>query len=548
MSGVPGLPALEQLKESTTCSICLELMTDPVIVCKNVHTYDRHCITAWGKKTCPECRGPLLTQFLPHRLVSQNIEIYQKAMGKNQTPSLASRVQPPTPPKVQPAVSRCPVIEAVQEGDETAVRELIKKGANINHTHAAGGNAIFYAKTRGIVERLLEAGAKVRCAPLNRELQEQAVFLNAVAQDNLVTAKEMLENGLCDINGYGQQSPGQPVSRLSTALHIATRSLLPMMTRLLIGAGANLEVTIEAPSLLGPKKATPLLSLLTNVHVRSKLSSGQQPNLDAYNKCIELLLRAGASIRAPGPGTLSMDGPGGTVAFVEAVEYCPLNTLKLFLRRGANVNVADRRDWTALHNAIYRCHGSSHLAIIQFLIGAGANISGGNPLILAARAGHLFILKYLLGLGAFVYAPRMYTPLHAACRCAQPVTVEFLLTHAPPRGDRPKDYINAFSSCDETPLILVCDVAGPNAVKCVELLLDHGADPNIPDQWGKTPLLVACQNNCLGIAELLIAKGADPHISSKRGDTPIESAKRHQNNDLVALLERTSLNSFCWMR
>ncbi|KAK2051385.1 hypothetical protein LY76DRAFT_651337 [Colletotrichum caudatum] len=34
-----------------------------------------------------------------------------------------------------------------------------------------------------------------------------------------------------------------------------------------------------------------------------------------------------------------------------------------------------------------------------------------------------------------------------------------------------------------------------NNLKCAELLLQHGADPNIPGEWGKTPLFFAGRNS-----------------------------------------------------
>ncbi|KAL0929496.1 uncharacterized protein CTRU02_215413 [Colletotrichum truncatum] len=47
-----------------------------------------------------------------------------------------------------------------------------------------------------------------------------------------------------------------------------------------------------------------------------------------------------------------------------------------------------------------------------------------------------------------------------------------------------------------------------NNLACAELLLQHGADPNIPGEWGQRPLFFAQRNNSEEAIELLTAYGA----------------------------------------
>ncbi|KAH9225275.1 hypothetical protein K456DRAFT_59612 [Colletotrichum gloeosporioides 23] len=47
-----------------------------------------------------------------------------------------------------------------------------------------------------------------------------------------------------------------------------------------------------------------------------------------------------------------------------------------------------------------------------------------------------------------------------------------------------------------------------NNLACAELLLQHGADPNIPGEWGQSPLFFANRNRSEEAVELLIAHGA----------------------------------------
>ncbi|KAK1973314.1 hypothetical protein LZ30DRAFT_775938 [Colletotrichum cereale] len=47
-----------------------------------------------------------------------------------------------------------------------------------------------------------------------------------------------------------------------------------------------------------------------------------------------------------------------------------------------------------------------------------------------------------------------------------------------------------------------------NNLACAELLLQHGADPNIPGEWGQSPLFFANRNKSEEAVQLLIAYGA----------------------------------------
>lgn len=69
--------------------------------------------------------------------------------------------------------------------------------------------------------------------------------------------------------------------------------------------------------------------------------------------------------------------------------------------------------------------------------------------------------------------------------------------------------------------------------KLVELLLEHGADPNITNSLGETALY--CVSN-LNSAKLLIKYGADVNAKTKDGYTPLDHAIALQKNDIVNLL------------
>lgn len=78
-------------------------------------------------------------------------------------------------------------------------------------------------------------------------------------------------------------------------------------------------------------------------------------------------------------------------------------------------------------------------------------------------------------------------------------------------------------------------------VRVLEVLLDHGADPNSPEEGGATPLHAAAQvgafpSRSLAVTELLIARGADVNARDDLGRTPLHIAVTTNAVDTVKRL------------
>lgn len=70
----------------------------------------------------------------------------------------------------------------------------------------------------------------------------------------------------------------------------------------------------------------------------------------------------------------------------------------------------------------------------------------------------------------------------------------------------------------------------------VRFLLQRGADPNIRNKRGITPLQLATQRGFIEGVEELIKKGASINISDQTGETPLIAAVHARNVGLVRLL------------
>src|SRR5688572_23979500 len=69
----------------------------------------------------------------------------------------------------------------------------------------------------------------------------------------------------------------------------------------------------------------------------------------------------------------------------------------------------------------------------------------------------------------------------------------------------------------------------------VRLLLDAGADPNIADHIGITPLMGVCYEDRAAAAELLLERGGDVHARSAERTTPLMFAAMYGCREIAEL-------------
>ncbi|VDI38486.1 Hypothetical predicted protein [Mytilus galloprovincialis] len=90
-----------------------------------------------------------------------------------------------------------------------------------------------------------------------------------------------------------------------------------------------------------------------------------------------------------------------------------------------------------------------------------------------------------------------------------------------------------FKENNMTPLFMACQ---NNFTSAVEILLKHGADPDICLHDGMSVLLYACQNKSTEIVSLLIQYEANPNSEMRDGDTPLFAASRMGLRDITEIL------------
>ncbi|NXB28806.1 ASB10 protein, partial [Eulacestoma nigropectus] len=147
------------------------------------------------------------------------------------------------------------------------------------------------------------------------------------------------------------------------------------------------------------------------------------------------------------------------------------------------------------------------------------------PLHITASRGYTDCLRLLLLRGAAVdFAPGGKTALHEACAAARTDCVRLLLSS----GADPE----AVSEDGYRPLHLC---KSSDSIECVRQLLQHGASANSPtEEENDTALHVAARHGLAEHVQLLLRHGAELEVKNKEGQTPLNAAcaQRHQPQDM----------------
>ena len=70
----------------------------------------------------------------------------------------------------------------------------------------------------------------------------------------------------------------------------------------------------------------------------------------------------------------------------------------------------------------------------------------------------------------------------------------------------------------------------------IRLLLEKGANPNLADKKGNTPLMLAAYKGNMTVVKMLLEFGADPNLKDNNGQSAVDKAKKKGHQDIVKLL------------
>ena len=421
------------------------------------------------------------------------------------------------------------LIEAVQNDDRAGVSALLSRHADVNAQEDDGATALAWAAVRSNVEIasiLLDAGANPN---LTNEEGIGPLYL-AITDGSMAMVKLLLAKG-ADPNIA--RTDGE--TALMTATHLGQVEVMKM----LLDRGAHVnarEKKFEQTALMwaaGHPEATRLLvERGADVHATSKV---WDITATIYTPTTSTLGKTGIPWNNDGTYTSKQ---GGQNALLFAVEQHDLESAKILLKAGVDVNVRAADGTTPLLAALYKWNPLGK----EFVGGKGAPAPAGS----SARFGaDLAMAAFLLDHGARVNVADGAgdTPLHGAALVVASITTQ----------GRDKSAYGGHRALrktgNEKPLDPETQAKLDEALAMVKRLLDAGADPNRQTMYptsgpvgdvridpappGSTPFHIAADSDCLPLVKMLADYHANPNLLRKDGHSPFSVAVLSTNVEIV---------------
>jgi ankyrin repeat protein len=411
---------------------------------------------------------------------------------------------------------RRPLHLAVAAGSIPTVSVLLAGGAKVDALDKGGNSPLHNAVEAGrpdLVRLLLDHGADAGRAVSQKHLRP----LHLAAQQGSREVVELLLNRGADVNARSSEGNTTPLHDAARAGHAgaalallehgadlnALEDVAPSLDReeLLDGMGFGADFLLigliqeHMPGLIEPGKG------MTPLHTACRYGRTDVARVLLDNKS--------------DPNT-AVTSTGATALHLAAANGHE-DVVALLLRRGANIDAANRGGDTPLHLALER----ERRAIVDLLLSGKANPNardkdGAAPLHFAASTGDPKLVQRLLDKGADINArtkERGITAFHNAAGARRQGAAKLLLQ----RGAA----IHVTTSAGETPLHFAARAGRPETV---DLLLLLKADPNARDRSGKTPLHAAAAAFALDAAkvERLLAAGSDRSLKDNEGKRPVD--------------------------
>jgi uncharacterized protein len=410
-----------------------------------------------------------------------------------------------------------PLLWAVTLNDTDLTARLLKAGANPNVRNQLGATplveAAFNANTE-MIKTLLEARADANA----RGADGQTALMVVARTADLAAAKLLLDKG-ADPNVKETQ-------RGQTALMWAAANSQGEVMRELLDRGAEVDAKSD------PDLMTPLVSGEPRAQPRppggmtAMLFSAREGCMD----CVKALVEHGAKLDLP--------DPEGVTPLITAIFNTHFDVAKYLIDKGANVN---RWDWwgrTPLYLAVdYNTlpHGGRPdqpsldetlpIDVVRILLDKGAYANPQLKIFPPYRStGNDRGLDTMLQIGT--------TPLLRAAKAQDAPAIKLLLEHGAlidlpnSQGWTPMVAASGLGSVDaDTRGYYTTSDIQERSIASLELLLEHGGDIN--ERAGRfqgTSLDGAAFWGWNKVVEFLLSKGAEINLADSRGYTPVDYA------------------------
>jgi len=387
---------------------------------------------------------------------------------------------------------------------------LIRARANVNAANELGVTPLALASSGAMAEMLLAAGANPNLVTSTGE----SPLLAASRAGRTDMVKALLEHG-ANVNAK-ENVRGQ------TALMWAVSQRHPEVVRTLLEHGADVKVHTLSNSQLvytgdvsgaGRNPAEWVMRTIDRGGSTALMFAARQGDLESA----KLLIAAGAN-----PNDV---GPDGMTALVMASYSGHGDVAAFLLSKDASPNAAEA-GYTALHTAVLRGDVDSIKALLKYGANPNARITQGTPV---TREGEDLVLPTpLVGATAYFLAAKFLERdiMRVLAQAGADTKLAVADGTTPLMAAAGVGWGGEVNRRDAYVLQGTEFHDADRALETVKLALDLGADVNAVNEAGDTALHGAAAKSYDAIVQLLADKGAQLEVKNKRGRTPLSVAKK----------------------
>lgn len=405
-----------------------------------------------------------------------------------------------------------PLVLAIEENKPKIVELLIKEGkANIYGVYAKETEKypIYCAvknKNLNMIKILLNN---------NFDLKRESYILSyAIENSDENIVKYLVENG-ADIYSYE-----------ITALYQAVLNLNPKLVEYFLDKGASIEKA-GGTDVYGNIMMAAAGSKFNNSNDKSPV------DLEALEKSAENSAKITEMLIGKADKNIINDSLEGKTPLIIAVGNSYIDTAKILIENGANINAVDIEGWSALSYSV----NNGDIEIAKLLLENKAKIKG--ELLIAIKSpiveSRINMMKLLIDNKANInYTDENgFNPLNIAIESGDMELTKFLITNGANVNSLMQDGVS-----------LIGYAIAQNNMDLLQILIENGANVNYTggDSWADIPLMTASRLGLDNVVRILLTRNVDINAVDMNGNTALHTAALNSQLSVVKLLLEKNTN------